>query len=207
MLMNCPKCGKTCPEGMDECNECRLEKMLTNPKVGDRVHVKISHRSYWEKGGAGVIQDISGRWITVKFYHNPDQLEVEVSNLKEVDLTKPCEIFYNHQWYPVIGDIVFEEWAASPYGCYFIKEDRKVHHWVHSSEIRNIKNLHPHSMETILHYHNEMVFIDEDRAVHFSHINSDNVVLGLTVWTFKELAELTWATGPDVGKKVAVIAS
>ena len=163
MLMNCPKCGKTCPEGMDECNECRLEKMLTNPKVGDRA--------------------------------------------SDLDLTKPCEIFYNHQWYPVIGDIVFEEWAASPYGCYFIKEDRKVHRWVHSSQIRNIKNLHPHSMETILPYHNEMVFIDEDRAVHFSHINSDNVVLGLTVWTYKELAELTWATGPDVGKKVAVTAS
>lgn len=122
-----------------------------------------------------------------------------------IGLNKPCEvyIFDTKKWERCLKQPVYNP-EAKLYGAYYNKDNSICHSWFKENCIRNVVNYQPHTMQTILPYHNEMVFIDEDRAVHFSHINDDSVVLGIMVWTYEELAELTWATGPDVGKPVTV---
>lgn len=120
------------------------------------------------------------------------------------DLNKPCEVYVldTKKWERCLNTPVYNT-STQLYGAYFNKDNSICHSWFTKNSIRNVANYQPHTMDTILPYHNEMVFID-DKAIHFSNINQDHVVLGLMVWTYEQLAELTWATGPDVGKPVAV---
>lgn len=136
--------------------------------------------------------------------------QAEENDVEELDLSKPCEVRIGKcTWCPVIGTPMFNE-SSDCYGCY-----RKTaflgnaiqHIWVERDRIRNVRSpqYEPHTMETLLPLANEWVRMKSGSIHSINVITIDGVWIGNSTagWSYEELEECTWATGPNAGKPVA----